>query len=106
MIEVTITGAARQVLDEIRAESGDAPGLLFMIGGGCCDNTAPMLLRDFRVGATDVQLGEIAGVPVWCEREQAALVEGFRLEIGLSSGGGNSFSLEIPRGVRFVLRSS
>lgn len=104
MGSLSITAGARELLEEIRKE--EAGSLLFMIGGGCCDNTAPMLLRDFRTGPSDVLLGEICGVPVYCEASQATLVRAFDLEIGLSSGGGNSFSLEIPRGVRFVLRSS
>ena len=104
MKSLTITEEALAVLERVlEAEGGE---LLFMFGGGCCDNTAPMLLKDFRIGATDVRLGEVGGVPVFCEREQAKLFADYRLEIGLTSGGSNSFSLETPRGVRFVLRSS
>ena len=103
MRSLTITQQALEVLARVRKEEGE--DLLFMLGGGCCDNTAPMLLKDFRIGATDVRLGEVCGVPVYCEREQAKLFADYGLEIGLTRGGSNSFSLETPQGVRFVLRS-
>ena len=104
MPSLTMTGAARAVLDEVRRREGAR--LLFVIGGGCCDNTAPMLLKDFRLGAADVHMGDVDGVPVYCETEQTRLMAASHLEIGVSSGGGNSFSLEIPLGKRFVLRTS
>jgi hypothetical protein len=60
---------------------------------------------DFRLGASDVYLGDIHGCPFYMARDQFAYWEHMQLTIDVKEGRGASFSLEIPLGVRFVVRS-
>jgi uncharacterized protein len=56
---VIATEAALAFLAEIKR---DHPDILFHQSGGCCDGSSPMCYpaSDYRVGETDVKLGEIA----------------------------------------------
>jgi len=102
---ISLTPRARAMLTELQQEHGSQ--LTFIISGGCCDATSPMLLKDFRLGAQDRKLGEVEGVGVYATAEQATRLAGYRLEIDLIEGGwGNSFSLEIARRARFIVRTS
>ena len=60
---------------------------------------------DFRVGPGDVLLGVIAGVPFYIGRGQFEYFANSQLIIDVTTGGGDSFSIEAPDGVRFVTRS-
>jgi uncharacterized protein (DUF779 family) len=101
---VTITEEARAVLRRLQAEHGP---LLFHQSGGCCDGSAPMCYpaREFRVGARDVCLGEVDGVPVYIGGQQFDLWRHTQLAIDVVPGRGSGFSLEAPLGVRFLTRS-
>ena len=101
---VTATDAARRLIAEIRQ---DHPQILFHQSGGCCDGSAPMCypLGEFRLGARDVQLGTIAGCPFYIGGDQYERWKHTRLLIDVVPGRGAGFSLEVPRGVRFVIRS-
>jgi uncharacterized protein (DUF779 family) len=52
------TAAARALLAEMKREHPTST-LVVVIGGGCCENTAPILMKNFRVGRTDRLLGEV-----------------------------------------------
>jgi uncharacterized protein (DUF779 family) len=101
---VEITDAARGVVEALRAEHGE---LLFHQSGGCCDGSAPMCYprREFRVGQRDVLLGDVADTPFYIGAAQFELWEHTHLTIDIVPGRGAGFSLEAPRGVRFVTRS-
>jgi uncharacterized protein (DUF779 family) len=101
---VTITEAARSVVEALRAEHGD---LLFHQSGGCCDGSAPMCYpaREFRVGQRDVLLGFVAGCPFFIGAAQFEYWEHTHLTVDVVAGRGSGFSLEAPRGVRFLTRS-
>lgn len=101
---VDVTRAARRIIDELRGTHGP---LMFHQSGGCCDGSSPMCFAkdEFRVGASDVLLGEIHDCPFYISRSQYALWENTHLTIDVTPGRGASFSLEIPLGVRFVTRS-
>ena len=61
---------------------------------------------EFRVGAQDVLLGEIAnGVPVWIGAAQFAYWRHTQVTIDVVPGRGAGFSLEGPEGMRFIIRS-
>jgi uncharacterized protein (DUF779 family) len=61
---------------------------------------------EFRVGAQDVLLGEIAdGVPVWIGAAQFAYWRHTQVTIDVVPGRGAGMSLESPEGVRFIVRS-
>ena len=101
---LAITDAARAVIDQLRAQHGP---LLFHQSGGCCDGSAPMCLAvdDFRVGSRDVCLGEIHGCRFYMSPDQFEYYRNCHTTVDVVSGRGASFSLEIPLGVRFLIRS-
>ncbi len=101
---VTVTPAAADVIDQLRAEHGD---LLFHQSGGCCDGSAPMCFAvgDFRVGARDVCLGEIHGCKFYMSADQFEYYKNCETIVDVTPGRGASFSLEIPLGLRFMTSS-
>jgi uncharacterized protein len=101
---VEISDEARDVVEALRAEHG---ALLFHQSGGCCDGSSPMCYpqREFRVGQRDVLLGTIAGCPFYIGAAQFEYWEHTHLTIDVVPGRGSGFSLEAPRGVRFITRS-
>lgn len=61
---------------------------------------------EFRVGAQDVLLGEIAdGVQVWIGAAQFAYWRHTQVTIDVVPGRGAGMSLEAPEGLRFIVRS-
>jgi len=66
-----------------------------------------MCFRDgeFKLGARDVKLGEIDGAPFYIGGQQFERWSHTSLTIDVVPGRGASFSLEIPEGVRFIVRS-
>ena len=101
---VAITEEARSVVEALRAEHG---ALLFHQSGGCCDGSSPMCYPagEFRIGQRDVLLGFIAGCPFYIGAAQFEYWEHTHLTIDVVPGRGGGFSLEAPRGVRFLTRS-
>ncbi|MEI4486341.1 DUF779 domain-containing protein [Frigidibacter sp. MR17.14] len=102
---VEATAEARALLDEIRAEAGE---VLFHVSGGCCDGTQPMCYPagEFRLGAGDVKLGEVAGAGIWVSGAQAPIWAGQLLTLDAGPGRGGVFSLDNGRGRRFIARST
>jgi len=101
---VLCTEATAQLLSELRREHGD---LLFHQSGGCCDGSAPMCYpaREFRIGQRDVYLGDVAGCPFYIGAAQFDYWAHTQLTIDVVPGRGSGFSVEAPRGVRFLTRS-
>jgi len=101
---VEVTEAAAKLITELAAEHGP---LLFHQSGGCCDGSAPMCypVKEFRIGQRDVYLGEIAGTPFYMGAAQFEYWKHTHLTIDVVEGRGSGFSLEAPRGVRFLTRS-
>ena len=101
---VSHTPAAAELIDKLRAVHGP---LLFHQSGGCCDGSAPMCypLGEFRIGARDVFLGEIAGCPLYISGPQFEYWQHTHLIIDAVPGRGAGFSLEAPEGMRFLTRS-
>ena len=101
---VLVTEAAAAVIERLRGEHGP---LMFHQSGGCCDGSSPMCYPagEFRVGESDVLLGEVAGCPFWMSADQFRYWEHTQLTVDVSAGRGASFSLEIPLGLRFLIRS-
>jgi uncharacterized protein (DUF779 family) len=103
-VDLRFTDRARALLAEIRAEN-PSDTLVILVGGGCCENTAPILMKNFRVGRGDRRMGEAEGVEVYASADVYPLVEATPSVIGVMDGtGAGSFSLEVPRGVRLTLR--
>ncbi|MFC0482796.1 DUF779 domain-containing protein [Gellertiella hungarica] len=101
---VVATEAALAFLREIQA---DHPDILFHQSGGCCDGSSPMCYpaNEYRVGETDVKLGEIGGVPVYISGSQFAVWQHTQLIIDVVPGRGGMFSLDNGRERRFLTRS-
>ncbi|HRN84823.1 MAG TPA: DUF779 domain-containing protein, partial [Hyphomicrobium sp.] len=105
MVErVTATPEAQAMIEKLAGLHGP---LLFHQSGGCCDGSAPMCYPrgEFRVGAQDVYLGEIAGQPFYMGAAQFDYWQHTHLIIDVVPGRGSGFSLEAPEGVRFLTRS-
>ena len=105
MVErVLATEAALQLIETLSARHGP---LMFHQSGGCCDGSAPMCypLGEFRVGQSDVRLGEIGGCPFYMSESQFEYWQHTQLTIDVVKGRGSGFSLEAPEGVRFLTRS-
>jgi uncharacterized protein len=101
---IEATPAALAMVERLRALHGP---LMFHQSGGCCDGSAPMCYPagEFRVGARDVCLGEIAGCPFYIGGDQFERWQHTRLTLDVVQGRGAGFSLEAPEGVRFLIRS-
>lgn len=101
---VTATAAAREFLAEIRADHG---AVLFHQSGGCCDGSSPMCygVDDFKVGASDVKLGEVDGAAVWISGPQYEAWKHTQLILDVVPGRGGMFSLDNGRERRFLTRS-
>jgi uncharacterized protein (DUF779 family) len=95
---------ARQLLERVQRADGGA--LAFLISGGCCGGTNPVLCRrDAILDGFDVSLGEAGGLPVFAHPEHARYLLQNRFVIdALDATGSDTFSLEASYGARFVLR--
>ena len=103
-MDLRFSERARGLLSKTRGES-PADALVILIGGGCCENAAPTLMKNFRVGRSGRLLGEVEGVKVYAAAEMYPLVSATPSIIDVTDGrGAGSFSLEIPRGVRLTMR--
>ncbi|HEX4354571.1 MAG TPA: DUF779 domain-containing protein [Polyangiales bacterium] len=105
MIErVRVTAEAADVIESLQKEHGE---LMFHQSGGCCDGSSPMCYPrgEFKIGSRDVYLGEIAGCPFYMGADQFEYWRHTQLTIDVVPGRGGGFSLEAPRGVRFLVRS-
>jgi uncharacterized protein (DUF779 family) len=105
MVErVLATDATLALIETLSAQHGP---LMFHQSGGCCDGSAPMCypLGEFRVGASDVKLGEIGGCPFYMSASQFEYWQHTQLIIDVVKGRGAGFSLEAPEGFRFLTRS-
>lgn len=101
---VSATEAAIALVRSLRERHGP---LMFHQSGGCCDGSAPMCYPrgEFKLGARDVKLGEIDGEPFYIGGDQYETWRHTTLTLDVVKGRGASFSLEIPDGVRFIVRS-
>ncbi|TDW97515.1 DUF779 domain-containing protein [Dinghuibacter silviterrae] len=101
---VLATPAALDLIEVLRKEHGP---LMFHQSGGCCDGSQPMCFMqgEFKTGGSDVRLGEVDGCPFFMSADQFDYWKHTQLILDVTPGRGSSFSLEIPLGVRFLIRS-
>jgi uncharacterized protein (DUF779 family) len=101
-----LTPRARRLLDRVRAAEPGGEPLAFVVSGGCCGGTNPVLCRRASVlEGFDVPLGDAGGVPVFAHPDHARYLARDRFVIDAIEGArSDTFSLEIPHGGRFVLR--
>jgi uncharacterized protein (DUF779 family) len=81
--------------------------LMFHQSGGCCDGSQPMCFSEgeFKTGSSDVCLGIVNGCRFYMSKDQFEYWRHTQLILDVTPGRGSSFSLEIPLGVRFYIRS-
>lgn len=103
--KVVMTSEALDLLREIVAEHGP---VLFHQSGGCCDGSSPMCYPQdgFRLGESDVKLGEVGGMPFYISGSQYEVWKHTRLIIDVVPGRGGMFSLDNGRERRFLTRST
>jgi uncharacterized protein (DUF779 family) len=101
---VAVSEAAAALLGELRLEHGP---LLFHQSGGCCDGSAPMCYprREFRIGQRDVLLGMLGETPFFIGAAQFEYWQHTHLTVDVVPGRGAGFSVEGPKGLRFLIRS-
>jgi hypothetical protein len=101
---VRITEAAAEIVAQLKESHGS---LMFHLSGGCCDGSAPMCFAEgeFILGSRDVQIGSIEGCPFYIAAGTFSYYKNSLITIDVTKGRGASFSLEIPLGVRFLMRS-
>ena len=102
---VLITDSAKEIIDILRKRFGS--DLMFHQSGGCCDGSSPMCFEkgDFKVGSQDVWLGEVYGCDFFMSADQFEYWKHTQLTLDVTPGRGSSFSIEIPMGIRFMIRS-
>jgi hypothetical protein len=102
---VLITDTAKEVIDTLRKRFDSE--LMFHQSGGCCDGSSPMCFEkgDFKVGAQDIWLGEVYGCDFFMSADQFEYWKHTQLTLDVTPGRGSSFSIEIPMGIRFMIRS-
>lgn len=101
---VAITAEAVKVLEVLKEKHG---ALIFHQSGGCCDGSAPMVFEegDMYLDESDILLGQLEGVNYYMNKDQFEYWRHTHLTVDVTKGRGASFSLEIPLGVRFIIRS-
>ena len=103
-LRVTVSPEAIEVINILKKRFGE---LMFHQSGGCCDGSQPMCFEkgDFKVGGSDVCIGNIEDCEFWMAKDQFEYWQYTQLHIHVSEGRGSSFSLEIPMGLRFMTQS-
>lgn len=102
------TPRALRLLNRVlAAESPTGDGLAFLVSGGCCGGTNPVLCRRSTVlDGFDVPLGEVGGIEVFAHPDHARYLADDRFVIdAVDDARSDTFSLEITHGGRFVIRT-
>jgi len=100
---IQATAQALAALDRLRDAHGE---ILLHLPTGCCNAGAPMCFAqsEFRIGARDVLLGTVAGVPIYEMRETATCPLTAPRLLDIEPGRAAGFSLNLEDGTRLVLR--
>ena len=103
-MRIISTEKADALIDKLTTMHGP---LMFHQSGGCCDGSQPMCFAEgeFKTGGSDICLGIVHGCRFYMSRDQFEYWKHTQLVLDVTPGRGSSFSLEIPLGVRFHIRS-
>ncbi len=87
---VLITDEAKKIIDKLRNQYGP---LMFHQSGGCCDGSQPMCFEEgeFKVGGSDVWMGEVYGCDFFMNRDQFEYWQHTQLILDVTPGQGSSF---------------
>ncbi len=104
ILRIVPTVAAIELIERLKGQFGK---LMFHQSGGCCDGSQPMCFGEgeFKTGSSDICLGVVGGCRFYMSRDQFEYWKHTQLILDVTPGRGSSFSLEIPLGVRFYIRS-
>ena len=104
MERISATPEAIKIIDQLRQEHGE---LMFHQSGGCCDGSQPMCFEkgEFKVSGNDTYLGDVDSCAFFMSNDQFEYWKHTHLTMDITKGRGSSFSLEIPLGLRFIIRS-
>jgi uncharacterized protein (DUF779 family) len=103
-LRVTGTAAAERIVEQAKRDRRGA--LVFTIGTGCCESTAPFLYEDFWPGPDSEPVGEVAGVPVYAPAYLRVLYPGAEgVTVDVEDSMAESMSIETEYGCRFILRA-
>jgi uncharacterized protein (DUF779 family) len=103
-MQVTGTDAAARIVE--RAKRDRRGALVFTIGTGCCESTAPFLYEDFWPGPDQEVIGTVGDVPVYAPAYLRALYpanDGVVIDVE-EDFVAESMSIETEYSCRFVLR--
>ena len=102
--KVSATSAASELIRRLQSEHGE---LMFHQSGGCCDGSAPMCYpnKEFKVWNCDLLIGTIEGCQFYISASQYKYWEHTQIIVDVVKGRGSSFSIEVPTGYRFLIRS-
>lgn len=101
---IEVTARAVALLRELKKRHGP---LLFHQGGGCCDGSVPLCLKqsEFRIGSRDVLLGFVEDTPFYLGSGQPSQLVQDGLVLDVADGDTDRFSVEAAEGVYFVSRT-
>ncbi len=101
---VLVSEKASEIIQKLRGQHGE---LMFHQSGGCCDGSSPMCFPkgELMLNETDVWLGVIEDCDFYMSKDQFEYWQHTQLTVDIVEGRGASFSVEIPLGLRFVIRS-
>ncbi len=101
---VLVSDRAKEIIDKLKERHGE---LMFHQSGGCCDGSSPMCFSkgELMLNENDVWLGTIHSCDFYMSKDQFAYWKHTQLTVDITKGRGSSFSLEIPLGIRFVIKS-
>ncbi|MEM7513728.1 MAG: DUF779 domain-containing protein [Bacteroidota bacterium] len=101
---VLVSEKASEIIQKLRGQHGE---LMFHQSGGCCDGSSPMCFPkgELMLNETDVWLGVIEDCNFYMSKDQFEYWKHTQLTVDIVEGRGASFSVEIPLGLRFVIRS-
>lgn len=101
---VLVSDKANEVIKELKEKHGE---LMFHQSGGCCDGSSPMCFPkgELMIDDNDIWLGTIEGCEFHISKDQFEYWKHTQLTVDVTPGRGASFSLEIPMGIRFIIKS-
>ena len=87
---VLVDTEASNLVAQLKARFGE---LMFHQSGGCCDGSSPMCFEkgEFKLGGSDVKLGEIDDCEFWMSKDQFEYWQHTQLTIGITKGRGPAF---------------
>ena len=98
---VTATPAALALIETLKKRHG--PDLMFYQSHGCCDGSTPMCLKvgEMLLSATDVQMGEVGGLPFYVGLAQLEYLQGGPQLLDAKPCGQGTFSLDDGENMHF-----